>query len=380
MNLSGLLPLIEQVSSHQRLKGELLESGEKDIKLVVFDAVKSFIIAALHKELNLPILVIAAQPENAKRLYDELQAWCPSSTLLQSFSETDFLAGENSASDGMAMMERLRTLSVLTHSGDASVDGRSPLIISSALAAVSKTMSRDNFIASCHALKVGMNVDPIQLVKKWQDMGYELENLVEVPGTMSRRGGIVDVFSPDSEFPSRIEFMGNQVESIRFFDPKTQRSSKLVTSVYIAPAKESQQHLNTDTILDYLPEKALLITDDLDELKTVICKLNNEAEEFRQMRLEQGEPAPDLPILSWAEFETKSKRIKRRLRLCSWNTSDSDKSRLHSLPLAAVPSYGGRLEAFANGLKGMLQENRRIVVVSQQTNRLAELLDRKSVV
>ena len=374
MNLSGLLPLIEQVSSHQQLRDEILESREKDIKLVVSDAVKSFIIAALHRELNLPILVIAAQPENAKRLHDELQVWCPSSTWLQSFPETDFLAGEYSASDGIATMERLRTLSTLTHSSDISADGRSPLIISSALAAVSKTTSRDNFIASCHAVKVGMNVEPLQLIKKLLTIGYGLENVVEVPGTISRRGGIVDVFSPDSEFPSRIEFMGNQVESIRFFDPKTQRSLKLLTSVNIAPAQESQQHLNTDTILDYLPDKALLITDDLDELKTVIDKLNNEAREFRQTKLEQGEPAPDSPILSWPEFETNIKRTKRRLTLCSWNTSDSDKSHLHSLPLAPVPSYGGRLEAFAKGLKEMLQENRRIVVVSQQTNRLAELL------
>jgi transcription-repair coupling factor (superfamily II helicase) len=374
MNLSGLLHLIEQVTGYQQLRGELLESRGKDIKLVVSDAVKSFIIAALHRELNLPILVIVAHPENTKKLYDELQVWCPSLALLQYFPETDILVSECSASDDIATMERLRTLSTLTHSGDISPDGPRPLIISSALAAVIETVSRENFIASCHAVKVGMNVAPIQLIKQWQNIGYELENAVEVPGTMSRRGGIVDVFSPDSEFPARVEFLGNKVESIRSFDPKTQRSLNLVTSINIAPAKESQQHLNTDTILDYLPEDALLITDDLDELKTVICKLNNEAEELRQMKLEQGEPAPHSPILSWSEFETNVKRIKQRLTLCSWNIGDSNKARLHSLPLAPVPSYGGRLEAFVKGLKEMLQENRRIVVVSQQTNRLAELL------
>ncbi|MBM3142412.1 MAG: transcription-repair coupling factor [Chloroflexi bacterium] len=379
MNLSHLLSLIEQVPSYQQLKGELLESQEKDIKLVVSDAVKSFIIAALHKELNLPVLVIAAQPENAKRFYDELQAWCPSSALLQSFPETDFLAGEYSASDAIAIAERLRTLSALTLCRGISADGRSPLIISSALAVVSRTMPRDDFTASCRALNVEMNIDLLQLVKEWQAMGYELENIVEVPGTMSRRGGIVDVFSPDSEFPVRIEFVGNQVESIRLFDPKTQRSLKLVTSVTIAPAKEGQQHLNGDTILDYLPDKALLITDDLDELKTVIDKLDCEAEEFRQTKVEHGEPAPDLPILSWLEFETRTKRIKQRLALCSWNIDDSDKARLQSLPLAPVPSYGGRLGVFSEGLREMLKENRRIVVVSQQINRLAELLQEQDI-
>jgi transcription-repair coupling factor (superfamily II helicase) len=374
MNLSCLLSLIEQVPGYKQLKGELLEPQGKYIKLVVSDAAKPFIIAALHNELNLPVLVIVAQPESAKRLYDELQAWCPSSALIQSFPEADFLAGEYSASDVAATTERLRTLSVLTICRDMSADNRNPLVISSALAMVSRTMPRDDFIAFCRTLNVGMNIDPLQLIKEWEAVGYELENLVEVPGTISRRGGIVDVFSPDSESPARIEFVGNQIESIRLFDPKTQRSSKLAASVTIVPAKESQQYLNGDTILDYLPGKALLITDDLDELKTIVDKLDYEAEEFRQSRVERGEGTPDLPILSWSEFETRMKRIKPRLALYSWNIEDSDKACLQSLPLAPVPSYGGRLGVFSEGLREMLEENCRIVVVSQQANRLAELL------
>ena len=377
MDLSVLLSLIEQPPGYRQLKGELTKSQKKGIKLVATDAVKPFVIAALHQGLNLPVLAVVAQPESAKRLYDELQAWCPGSTLLQFFPEIDFLAGEYSASDVFTIAERLRTLSALTLCRDMSVDRRSPLIVSSALAAVSRTVSRDEFITSCHALSVGTSIDPLQLVARWQTMGYELENIVEVPGTVSRRGGIVDVFSPDCTFPLRIEFIGNQVESIRLFDPKTQRSLNLVDSATIAPAKESQHDLSSDIILDYLPEDALLVTDDLDELRIVVDKLNKDTEELGRAKLKQGEPASDLPLISWPEFETKIKKIKQRLMLYSWNTDHSDKAYL--LPLAPVPSYGGRLEAFSNGLKEMLKEGRRIVVVSQQTNRLAELLQEQDV-
>jgi transcription-repair coupling factor (superfamily II helicase) len=379
MNLSPLLSLIEKIPGYQKLKDELLEPQDKDIKLVVSDAFRSSIIAALHKGLNLPVLVIVSQPENAKRLYDELQTWCPISALLQYFPEIDFLAGEYSATDTFAVTERLRTLSSLTSCRDISADGQSPLIVSSALAVVNRTLPRDGFIASCRVLNVRTNIDPLQLVKEWQDMGYESENIVEVPGTMSRRGGIVDVFSPDSELPARIEFVGNEVESIRLFDPKTQRSLQLVTSVTIVPAKESQQHISGDTILDYLPERSLLITDDLDELKAVIDKLDYEAEEFRQMKIQRGETVPNLPILSWPDFEIGIRKIGRRLTLCSWNIDSSDKDCLQSLPLAPVPSYGGRLVAFSEGLREMLKENCRIVVVSQQTNRLAELLEEQDI-
>jgi transcription-repair coupling factor (superfamily II helicase) len=378
MDLSGLLSLIEKVPAYQRLKGELSGSPEKAIKLLAADAVRPFLIAALHRELNLPILVVAAQPENAKRLYDELQAWCPDLKFLHFFQETDFLLDKYSSTDVTTTAERLKTLSALTFCRDMSADERRPLIISSALAAVGRTMPRDKFQASCHSLKVGMNIELLQLAAKWQDIGYEFENVVEMPGTVSRRGGILDIFSPNNELPARIEFVGNRIESIRFFNPKTQRSLELANSVNIVPARESQQYITGDTIVDYLTEKALLITDDLDELKTVVNKLHSEAEEI-EMNSEPAEPA-GLPILSWPEFEIKTNIVKKRLMLFSWNTDYPDKVGLQSLPLAPVPSYGGRLEAFSEGLKEMLQENRRIVVVSQQTNRLAELLQERDII
>ncbi|UCH50539.1 MAG: transcription-repair coupling factor [Chloroflexota bacterium] len=377
MDLSGLLSLIEQIADYRQLKGELTKLQEKGIELVATDAVRPFIIAALYQGLNLPILAVVAQPESAKRFYDELQAWCPSSTLLQFFPEIDFLAGEYSAPDVFARAERLRTISALTLCRDISANRRSPLVVSSALAAVSKTVSRDEFITSCHVLSVGTSIDPLQLVARWQAMGYELDNIVEVPGTISRRGGILDVFSPECELPARVEFIGNQVESIRFFDPKTQRSLKLVASVTIAPAKENWQRPNSDTILDYLPDNALLITDDLNELRTVVDKLNKEVGELGQAKSEQGGPASDPPVISWPEFEAKTRKIRQRLMFYSWNTDHSDNAYL--LPLAPVPSYGGRLEAFCKGLKEMLQEDRRIIVVSQQTGRLAELLNEQNI-
>ncbi len=379
MDLSGLLSLVEQVTGYQRLRSELVEPRGDGVKLIASDAVKPFVIAALHQEMNLPILVVMAQPESARRLYDELQAWCPSSTMIQFFPEVDIMAGEYSESDVFVNAERLRTLSALNSCRDLSTDGQSPLIVSSALAAVSRTVPRDEFIASCHDLRVGMDIDPLQLVARWQAMGYEVENIVEVPGTISRRGGIVDVFSPDSEFPARIEFVGNQVESIRLFDPKTQRSSKPVNSVTIALARESWHRLNRDTILDYLPGKALLITDDLDELKIVIDKIRDEAKELSRVESEQDEPATDLPIVSWSEFERKINKVKQRLTFCSWGADESRNARLLSLSLAPVPSYGGRLEVFSEGIKGMLQEGWRIIVVSQQANRLAELLQENDV-
>ena len=126
---------MKNVPAYLRLKDELSGSPEKAIKLVAADAVRPFLIAALHQELNLPILVVVAQPENAKRLYDELQAWCPDSKFLHFFPETDFLLDEYSTADVTITAERMKTLSALTFCRAISADERRPLIVSSALAA-----------------------------------------------------------------------------------------------------------------------------------------------------------------------------------------------------------------------------------------------------
>ena len=83
-----------------------------------------------------------------------------------------------------------------------------------------------------------MNIEPFRLLGELELMGYRLENIVEVPGTMSHRGGIIDVFPPTSELPVRLEFFGDTIDSLRTFDPATQRSVGKVPSVTLGPAAE----------------------------------------------------------------------------------------------------------------------------------------------
>lgn len=379
MDLSCLLSLIRQVTVYQHLKNELLGWRVKEVRVVVSDAARPFVIAALHQELDLPVLVIVSRPEDAKRLYDELQVWCPGSTQLQLFPEMDLIASAYYTSDFFAA-DRLRTLSVLGLYHNSPLQGQgSPLIVSSVLATVVKTMQRRDFVASCHTLEVGAYVDLFQLLQKWQGMGYELESVVEVPGTISHRGGILDIFSPNSEFPVRIELVGNKIESIRFFDPKTQRSMRLIESVTIIPARESGACAGT--ILDYLPDKALLVMDELAEIKAVVDKLISEADELSKTKMEQESSLSNSPVrlLTWEEFEKEIGEAKQRLTLCSGLSSYADEVWPRSLPFAPVPSCGGRLDIFCQKLKEMLEQNQRIIIVSQQTHRLAELLQEQGI-
>ena len=90
---------------------------------------------------------------------------------------------------------------------------------------------------------MGQRVNLNSLMRRWQSMGYRVERSVEIPGTVSRRGGILDVFSPGSDLPVRIELLGDEVESIRVFDPASQRSLESVDAALILPCQEALPHL-----------------------------------------------------------------------------------------------------------------------------------------
>ncbi len=374
MHLSGLLALIKDIPGYQQLRSKILEAESGRSEIVLSNAARPYIIAALHQDLALPVLVITAQTENAKRLLDQLQAWYATSTSLRFYPDTETLDRQSFVTNSINVNERLSTLSCLCKS--AQLNNDKPLIIGSALAVASKTIPYESFFSSCHAIKTGITIDPLQLIKRWQNLGYELENLVELPGTISRRGGILDIFSPNNDLPARIEFFGNQVNSIRFFDPKTQRSSTFVPSITIVPANEQYHQAKGDTILDYMPAQTLMIIDDPDTVEATIDRAGDEPTGSLQTVKEHGEQSAGIGefYLNWKEFKGKIEKIKTCLTLHSWNFNNGDTATSYSLPLSSVPSYGGRLEALSQALKELLKGDRRIVIVSQQTKRLAEVL------
>ncbi len=118
-------------------------------------------------------------------------------------------------------------------------------------------------------LAVGEEHDLEDLVAKLVQMGYERELMVENRGEISVRGGILDVFPISSELPYRIEFFGDEIESIRRFDPESQRSINSVDAVQVLPRSEKgliSRHANLPGGLvpftAYFPEKTLVVIDE----------------------------------------------------------------------------------------------------------------------
>jgi transcription-repair coupling factor (superfamily II helicase) len=418
-DLTQLLHLVDELPDYHRLETELVEQRGSP-RVVVLDAAKPFLIAALYLRRRLPMLVVTAQPENSKKLYEQLSIWCHA-TQIRYLPEPDTLPYERIASDVSTELERLRVLFALSNRS-----AETPLIVASAPGLAWKTTPHNAFISTHHTVDVGMNMEPLELLSRWEAMGYRRESIVEVPGTIGHRGGIVDIYPPNSDLPVRLEFFGNTVESIRLFDPATQRSQTGVSSITISPATElltpllgnrleleqainsidlsgctpeiSQQLrqemamllnrqrprniqfyaplFNTDSILSYLPPDALLVLDEPRSIELAINDLDAKGSELRLEKLEQGELPPNFPTpyFTWQELKIENRRC---LRLSAWDIADNEPA--YRLNFAPAPSYAGQLPMFISKVRRLLDQKRRVIVISHEASRLSELLDEEDI-
>jgi transcription-repair coupling factor (superfamily II helicase) len=387
MNLSCLLSLLKELPAYRQLVGELSTAKGKH-KAIILDAARPYLIAALYEELDLPLMVVTGQPESARKLHEQLRAWCSPSAELHRLPELDFLPYDRAQLSAVSyqMVERLRALVTLAL---YEKNDKPPLVVTSALAIMSKTIPQRDFVAACHILKPGMAAEPLELLRRWQSMGYEVEDVVEVPGQMSKRGGIIDVFPPCSQLPVRIEFFGNQIEGMRCFDPESQRSTSPVSSLMVTPAKEfipvaDSSEVVAGSVFDYLGGDALLVLDDPEGIELAVTRLNEETQELRATKMDRGELSEDLPspYFTWEELESQMKERDRGrkgalfLALATW---DAAQGYGQALPFIGAQSYGSQLERFLKTAKQMVEQRQRVFVVSHQANRLAELLQKEDI-
>ena len=117
--------------------------------------------------------------------------------------------------------------------------GAVSILIAPVEAAALRLFDRDYYASLAVNLRRGEEIDIEVLTAHLASVGYTQMDLVEMPGQFTRRGGILDVYSPESDRPLRIEFFGDEIESIRRFDPETQRSQSGLDEAWLLPLTET---------------------------------------------------------------------------------------------------------------------------------------------
>ncbi len=220
MQLSSLLPALQRDAAFAEVVSSLGRARARS-RVSVITSARPYALAALHATLRAPMLVVAPRTSDARGLAAELNAWVERDTDVNLFPETDALPYDYLPNDPVKLADRL---AVLQRLAGLAGDDTPPLVVSSARAATDLLEDPRAYRERHQRIARGQAVSLNQLVQQWLLLGYEPSALVDQPGLFSRRGGILDVFPPGGR-PLRIEFWGDEVDTIRVFDPTTQRST-----------------------------------------------------------------------------------------------------------------------------------------------------------
>lgn len=210
----------------------MLESEAAHIKLAgLRGSAPAFLVAGLMNKLPAPFFAVLPDSETAEEFYREARFYSERPHSIYYFPSWETGPFEQSSPHPDISGERLSTLAAL-------LEGKATLIVVPVSALLQRVLPRSVLADHSQYLVVGEEIDRDAFLRKLVDLGYSMVPLVEDRGSASVRGGIVDIFLPSLANPVRVEFFGDFVESIRTFDPVTQRSLHPLEELVVLPSRE----------------------------------------------------------------------------------------------------------------------------------------------
>jgi transcription-repair coupling factor (superfamily II helicase) len=217
---------------------------------------KALVIAGLAHKLQRPVVVLTADNETSEGLRQATStflAWVEGSaapTAVAALPAFDSSPYEGRSPHAEILERRALALWNIAR-------GRTRVLMAPLPAALGRFREKSFYSSLALELKVGDELELEDLLEHLRRVGYEPAEPVTSVGQFSLRGGIIDVFSPEAEWPIRLEFFGARIDSAREFDPTSQRSRKPATSALLLPLAETTRSQRFfDTLLQKLSERA----------------------------------------------------------------------------------------------------------------------------
>ncbi len=231
-----------------------------------------------------PIVIIAENLKQQESFQQDLETWLqvagcklpvdfregqtcnlqPSTFNLLFYPAWEIFPHEGKLPHADVISDRLQTLVSLSDNSKLKTQN-SKLVVTSVTALLQKTFAPDDLKHRARQLKRGDQTAPLDLIEWLEEQGYEPEAQVTQKGELALRGGIVDIFPPTSPWPVRLEFFGDELESLREFDPLTQISRSEILEVTLPPAgeigilKRDEEKSKHATLLEHLPRETIFV-------------------------------------------------------------------------------------------------------------------------
>jgi transcription-repair coupling factor (superfamily II helicase) len=383
------------------LTAELVAHLPKPEALRVPAAARAAHLAARRASLEpaRPLVAVVRTDDEAHRLADDLGAWLHAGAV-RVLAERAALPLERALAEHEESAARLEVLAELA-------TGRRLIIVAALLALVQRTLGPEQLREARIELRVGERIGQRALLQRLVAGGYDPEVEVTGVGEFAQRGGIVDVWPPGAAEPVRIELFGDEVDSIRAFDPMTQASRRRIERIGVLPASEFLPEAGWESVAaaaprelgdalqedlarlgqgdlaeaaetwaaaltagpaaDHLTRNAHLVLTDTDELRALAADFDDQAETRRRGLAEAGELPAEWP-LPYAAVATLQQLIARAdARLEEGTELDAG--------YAAAPRLPGRAERLGPWLEELTEGGSAVLVTTDQASRVSELLE-----
>ena len=351
------------------------------------------LLAALYTDLPRPILLLTNRADRALSLFDELNFWLPGGGNLY-FPEPNPLFYENLPWSEGTRLDRLHVFAEMVRFRipGAIQPAHPPVVVAPVRAIMSRTVPLRDFLKVSQRIALNDQRSLIATAESWVGMGYDPQNIVVQPGQFSRRGGILDIWSPAEPLPVRLEFFGDEIDTLRQFNPATQLSGDPVDQLLIVPASEalpaaalkagvdpfnlSEYHIPElyrypASLMDYLPDSALILLDGEDFISAAVNDIEEDALKRRENLIAAAELSEDapLPYITWSEIEDSF----AGRQVVELGHTNADGGSALAASFDPGPRFAGRLKEFEYHIDTLSKENQPWVVVSRQSARLRQL-------
>lgn len=391
---------------------------------------RSFLIAALFAGAPAASLVLTADMARAEKLFEEIKGFLPASEVFLFPPKDFFYYGEVLTQSKEILQQRLKVLEKLAL--------KERIVV---IAPVSALLSKLTPAASWNKLqlqiKAGTRIEWKSFLEKLVEMGYERTELTESEGSFSVRGDIVDIFPFYTPWPVRISFFDDEVETLRYFHPESQRSLEPVDSLAILPAREVilsrealqrgrkilweemeravtqlknkkqeeaanrlrtrvENHLarlenigyfegveqyisyfypEAAALTDYFPENGLLFWDDPETVVSEAESLLKELREYQAGLLLQGDILPGQAEVCWNLKEILQRSNLNLIALTAFTRTIPYVRITDSTNIQArhLPSFMGRLDLLQEELKSWWSNGYEVFLICEGKKRAAEM-------
>ncbi len=389
-------------------------------------------VGALWQLRQRPLVVITPRLEDARRLHDQLLEYLGDDAAVHLLPEPEVLPFERLSVDARSGNQRLSALAALAGYDASEADGAIPLVVASLSSALRLTLppelalGRHPTVKGAGELTKGQRIESIDaLLAAWVELGYQREPQVETPGTFSLRGGILDVYPTNADLPYRVELWDDEIDTIRQFDPESQRSVGDAERVAIVAAREQlpglcdaewfderrsridlsscngatvarfqeelgnlladpnpetlafyNAFLNRHTLADYIPADSIVVTDRPNRLSGEAEEQEAKYEQQRSNRQDRGELPHGFPSPStdWASItERMNASGITMVSMERWGTEESPNA------LQALPERSAGLAHFTDDVVERVAQGGAVVAVTQHASRLVQVLEEAGV-